>query len=110
MSTFAISLQLFPASLICFNVCSSFAVHGVFVRPFFTTGCCGGGSRSAPGAVARPYPLDAAAADGAMGLASKSEPMEDFRFLEFPGVGGGPNAETLGLAAGSALEESVEMY
>lgn len=33
--TLAISLQLRPASRIVFNRCSSSAVHGVFVRPFF---------------------------------------------------------------------------
>lgn len=31
--TFAISLQLFPTSRICFSLCSSAAVHGVLVRP-----------------------------------------------------------------------------
>lgn len=34
----AISLQLLPASLSAFNLCSSAGVHGVFVRPFFATG------------------------------------------------------------------------
>ena len=33
--TLAISLQLLPASRMAFNLCSSSAVHGVFVRPFF---------------------------------------------------------------------------
>ena len=33
--TLAISLQLFPASRIAFNLCSSSAVHGVLVLPFF---------------------------------------------------------------------------
>jgi len=36
--TFAISLQLLPASRIAFNLCSSAAVHGVFVRPFLAGG------------------------------------------------------------------------
>lgn len=35
VSTFAISLQLFPASLIVLSLCSSAGVHGVFVRLFF---------------------------------------------------------------------------
>ena len=35
--TFAISPQLFPASRMAFSLCSSAAVHGVFVRPFFLT-------------------------------------------------------------------------
>lgn len=33
--TLAISLQVLPASRIAFSLCSSSAVHGVFVRPFF---------------------------------------------------------------------------
>ena len=33
--TLAISLQLLPASRMAFNLCSSSAVHGVFVLPFF---------------------------------------------------------------------------
>lgn len=33
--TLAISLQLRPASRIVLSLCSSSAVHGVFVRPFF---------------------------------------------------------------------------
>jgi hypothetical protein len=36
--TLAISLQLLPTSLICFNRCSSAGVHGVLVRLFFATG------------------------------------------------------------------------
>lgn len=35
MYTLAISLQLFPESLICLRRCSSAGVHGVFVRLFF---------------------------------------------------------------------------
>lgn len=45
--TFAISLQLFPASLICFNRSSSAGVHGVFVRLFLSLGSCAGLSTSA---------------------------------------------------------------
>lgn len=47
--TFAISLQLFPASLIIFSRCSSAAVHGVFVLPFF-----GGGGCTAPAPATAP--------------------------------------------------------
>ena len=36
--TFAISAQLFPASLMVFNLCSSAGVHGVFVRLFLAGG------------------------------------------------------------------------
>lgn len=35
VATLAISLQLWPASRICFNRCSSACVHGVLVRPRF---------------------------------------------------------------------------
>jgi hypothetical protein len=45
--TFAISLQEFPASLICFNLSSSAGVHGVFVRLFLSFGSCAGASLSA---------------------------------------------------------------
>jgi hypothetical protein len=38
--TFAISLQLLPASLICFSLSSSAGVHGVLVRLFFSFGSC----------------------------------------------------------------------
>lgn len=38
---FAISLQLFPWSLICFSLCSSAGDQGVLVRPFFAGGCTG---------------------------------------------------------------------
>lgn len=34
-TTFAISLQLWPASRICLSRCSSWGVHGVLVRPRF---------------------------------------------------------------------------
>lgn len=37
--TFAISAQLFPASLIVLSLCSSAAVQGVLVRLFFAGGC-----------------------------------------------------------------------
>jgi hypothetical protein len=39
--TLAISAQLFPASLMFFNLCSSAGVHGVFVRLFFAGGPMG---------------------------------------------------------------------
>ena len=38
MHTFAISLQLLPASLICLSLSSSAGVQGVFVRLFFIFG------------------------------------------------------------------------
>lgn len=39
--TFAISAQLFPASLMFFNLCSSAGVHGVLVRLFLAGGSKG---------------------------------------------------------------------
>lgn len=45
--TFAISLQLFPASLICFSRSSSAGVQGVLVLLFFTFGSCAPASASA---------------------------------------------------------------
>lgn len=41
-TTFAISPQLLPASRIVFNLCSSVAVQGVFVLPFFLPASSGG--------------------------------------------------------------------
>lgn len=38
--TFAISAQLLPVSRICRSLCSSAAVHGVFVRLFLGAGGC----------------------------------------------------------------------
>lgn len=48
--TLAISAQVLPASRIALSLCSSSAVHGVFVRPFFFPG--GGGAGVASGAAA----------------------------------------------------------
>jgi len=88
MQTFAISLQLLPASLICFNLCSSAGVHGVFVRPFFAGGgpgisCAGAvvvaGEGSAPTGAA----VDGA---GAIGLGVTGWP-DNRRFLELTAVG-----------------------
>jgi hypothetical protein len=58
--TFAISAQLFPASLMFFNLCSSAGVHGVFVRLFF-----GGGSMGADAKLGSPMPAEDEAAPGA---------------------------------------------
>ena len=87
-STFAISLQLFPASLICFNLCSSAGVHGVFVRLFFR-GSCVGGSASAPGAAVDALLASAPAAVALVAMVSWGwARLTDLRFREFPGVGG----------------------
>jgi hypothetical protein len=58
--TFAISAQLFPASLMFFNLCSSAGVHGVFVRLFL-----GGGSMGADAKLGSPMPAEDEAAPGA---------------------------------------------
>ena len=86
--TFAISLQLLPASLICFNLCSSAGVHGVLVRPFFAGGGPGiswvgvaavAGEGSAPAGAT----VDGA---GAIGLGVTGWP-DKRRFLELTVVG-----------------------
>jgi hypothetical protein len=99
LSTFAISLQLFPASLIVLSLCSSAGVHGVFVRLFLALGSCAGASTSAllgaAGAAAAVVVAAAAAAGGgappggfaALAICSCAR-LTDFRFLELPGVGG----------------------
>jgi hypothetical protein len=46
-STLAISLQVFPVSLICFNLSSSAGVQGVFVRLFLSFGSGAEASTSA---------------------------------------------------------------
>lgn len=62
--TFAISAQLFPASLIVFNLCSSAGVQGVFVRLFFAGGPIGEevmlGSSAVPIGGAEPDGIDMA--------------------------------------------------
>lgn len=67
--TLAISLQLLPASRIAFSRCSSSAVHGVLVRPFFL----GGAVVVAPAAGAAAVPsvgVGSAAVAGADGFSS----------------------------------------
>ena len=61
--TLAISLQLFPASRMAFNRCSSAGVHGVFVLLFFgadigeiVSACCSLCCGCAPYPVGLPYP------------------------------------------------------
>lgn len=60
--TFAISLQLWPASRICFSLCSSAGVHGVFVRLFFAFGSGTGVSASADAGADADADADAAGA------------------------------------------------
>jgi hypothetical protein len=85
-STFAISLQLLPASLIVLSLCSSAAVHGVFVRLFLALGSCEGGSTSAPAAAVAPP--DGVPAGGAALAIWSCARLTDLRFFECPGVGG----------------------
>jgi hypothetical protein len=88
LSTFAISLQLFPASLIVLSRCSSAGVHGVLVLLFFTLGSCGGASVLAAAGAAGA--LDAAAP--AEGVVPDISCAIDLRFLELPGEVGWANA------------------
>ena len=52
--TFAISLQVLPASRMVLSLCSSSAVHGVLVRPFFFPGAVSGVLDTGGGAFASP--------------------------------------------------------
>jgi hypothetical protein len=89
----AISLQLFPASLICFNLNSSAGDHGVFVLPFFA----GGGALGCSIVVAGPtegsakLAVVAAGGAGAMGLGVICVAVPDARrFLGFVGLCAAP--------------------
>ncbi len=66
--TFAISAQLLPASLIFLSLCSSAAVHGVFVRLFFTGGCIEADDDSGSGMLDDAAILDDGPATWAIGL------------------------------------------
>jgi hypothetical protein len=90
--TFAISLQLFPASLICLSLCSSAGVHGVLVLLFLGLGSSSAGGGA--GLASAPCEAEANVAAGcAAGFAEASIcwsccRLTDFRFFDFPGVGG----------------------
>jgi hypothetical protein len=85
--TFAISLQLLPASLICFSLCSSAGVQGVFVRPFFAGGGPGVSVTDETTAAADDSATGAAAdGAGAIGLGVTGWP-DNRRFLELTDVG-----------------------
>lgn len=91
-TTFAISLQLFPASLICFSRCSSAGVQGVLVRLFLGRGSGAGASTSPPDAAgaAPACALTGAAAAAAVAMWSCGwARLTLLRFRAFPGVGGG---------------------
>jgi hypothetical protein len=109
--TFAISLQLFPVSRICLSLCSSAAVHGVFVRLFLTLGSVAKASTSTP---------DACAVVVAIWSCDWAR-LIDLRFREFgPGVSGcwaGTNgscpdetvADAVAAGAGWILGSSADM-
>lgn len=84
VSTFAISLQLFPASRIVLSLCSSAGVHGVLVRLFFALGSWTGDSTSVDWAAAAP-PDEAPTGVAELAIWSCAR-LTDFRFLELPGV------------------------
>jgi hypothetical protein len=89
--TFAISLQEFPASLICFNLSSSAGVHGVFVRLFLGLGSCAGASSSA--ACSAPLLASSSAPPTALVMVSGWWlPVTDLRFRFVIGVSGGGGA------------------
>jgi hypothetical protein len=66
--TFAISAQLLPASLMFLSLCSSAAVHGVFVRLFFAGGCMEADGISCSGMADDAAIFDDGPAIGAIGL------------------------------------------
>ena len=93
LPTFAISLQLFCASLICFSLCSSAAVHGVLVRLFLALGSGTGTSSSAAEApaVAAAVALSAEPAGVVEAFAiwsAKLLRLRDLRFRELAGETG----------------------
>lgn len=75
--TFAISAQLFPASLMFFNLCSSAGVQGVLVRLFFVGGPVG---ESVMLGSSMPAEEDAAAGAGP-DIARGTVPRPDARLL-----------------------------
>jgi hypothetical protein len=88
-STFAISLQLFPSSLIFLSLCSSAGVHGVFVRLFFGLGSDAGASVLAASAAVAPAEDDDAVVAAFAAFAAWSwARLTDLRLREFPGVVG----------------------
>ena len=104
--TLAISPQLFPASRIAFSLCSSVAVHGVLVRPFFFTPSSvsgvTGGNAAAVGAL-----LDSATSVGlpSAGVEGVSVLGDARRFLEFGGKVSRWVVETAGAVAGGGSVE-----
>jgi hypothetical protein len=91
--TFAISPQLLPASRIVFNLCSSPAVHGVLVLPFFlpaSTGVAGTGADVSGAAGIGAALLSSTGAGGLEGEPVGLDPalLEARRFLGLTGGGG----------------------
>jgi len=75
--TFAISAQLFPASLIVFNLCSSAGVQGVFVRLFLA----GGGAIGEEVMLGSSAPIDAGAPPEGPDMARFEASLPDARLL-----------------------------
>jgi hypothetical protein len=125
-TTFAISPQLLPASRIVFSLCSSVAVQGVFVLPFFLPPSSGGARTGAGFGGAASVEAVLLPSAGAGGL--EGEPgglvsglSEARRFLGLGDAGGmveevvpvavgceGLGASTGAVGAGSAAGEVVE--
>jgi hypothetical protein len=102
--TFAISPQLLPASRIVFNLCSSLAVHGVLVLPFFlpaSTGVAGTGADVSGAAGIGAALLSSTGAGGLEGEPVGLDPalLEARRFLGLAG-GGGKVEKVVPVAAG----------
>jgi hypothetical protein len=88
MPTFAISLQLFPVSLICFSLSSSAGVQGVFVRLFLVFGSWAA-STSAGGGIAPLLACASALLPAELAICSCDWPrVTDLRF-RFVGDGSG---------------------
>lgn len=89
--TFAISLQLLPASRIVFSLCSSAGVHGVFVLLFFGGGADNDDSAKVGDGSPRP-PVSPKAEEVMGGDPAVIEDPGALRFLEDGGLVGGGSA------------------
>jgi hypothetical protein len=124
--TFAISPQLLPASRIVFSLCSSVAVQGVFVLPFFLPASSGvaltGADVEGVGRVDAAL-VPSAGAEGLDGDPEGLDPalLEARRFLGLAGGGGkvekvvlvaagwdGPGASTGAMGAATVVGEVIE--
>lgn len=90
--TFAISPQLFPASLIVFSLCSSAGLHGVLVRLFFGAGAAMGASENWPRLDSRSAGLSSSGA-GMEEVPAVTEVPGALRFLDDGGLAAGCGAK-----------------